>query len=169
MAKAKPKPDKPKAETFLERRSRGRPMVWTQDIEDEIFFRLVEGETLMQICRDEHMPCRTVVWSWRETVPGFDERYLRAREGFAEAHLDESFDIADDGSNDWMERELRDGRIITVPDHEHISRSKLRVEHRRWYAERAAARTWGVGAGKKSDDDDDGTIRVSILGGLPDA
>jgi hypothetical protein len=34
----------------------------------------------------------------------------------------------DDGSNDWIEREVESGGVIRVPDYEHIARSRLRVD-----------------------------------------
>jgi hypothetical protein len=50
----------------------------------------------------------------------------------ADAMFEEMFDIAEDGSNDWMERRRKDGSIEEVPNHEHIARSKLRIDTRKW-------------------------------------
>lgn len=55
---------------------------------------------------------------------------VRARELQAENMADEVVEIADDGSNDWMDKETQSGRIIRVVDHEHVQRSRLRVDTR---------------------------------------
>lgn len=63
---------------------------------------------------------------------GFSERYASARTKLLENMADELLEIADDGINDWMEVETKSGRLVKVPDQEHIQRSRLRVETRKW-------------------------------------
>jgi len=60
-----------------------------------------------------------------------------------EAWADEIVEIADDGSNDWMQRRLKDGSDETVMDHEHVSRSRLRVDTKKWLLSKLAAKTYG--------------------------
>jgi hypothetical protein len=52
-------------------------------------------------------------------------------------------EIADDGSNDWIERETKSGRMLTVPDQEHINRSRLRIDARKWLLSKLAPRKYG--------------------------
>ena len=59
------------------------------------------------------------------THPEFGEMLARARELQAENIADEVVDIADDGQNDWMDRETVKGVI-----REHVQRSRLRVNTR---------------------------------------
>lgn len=89
------------------------------------------GQTLLEICRDEHMPDRTTVWDWREAHPEFANAYTRAQAARAELWADEIVTISDDATNDWMDRETRDGTIRVI-DHEHVMRSRLRVDTRKW-------------------------------------
>lgn len=42
----------------------GRPTKYTDALADEICRRIAEGEMLMQIVRDEHMPERKTVYNW---------------------------------------------------------------------------------------------------------
>jgi hypothetical protein len=56
---------------------------------------------------------------------------------------EELLDIADDGTNDWQARELAAGRVSAVPDHEHINRSRLRVDTRKWLMGKLAAKKYG--------------------------
>lgn len=55
-----------------------------------------------------------------------------------ERMAEEIQEISDDGSNDWMEREG-----ITVADHEHIQRSKLRVDSRKWLLSKMMPKKYG--------------------------
>ena len=58
--------------------------------------------------------------------------------------FEEMLEIADDGSNDWMERTGKDGETgDKVVDHEHVSRSKLRVDTRKWMLARMAPKKYG--------------------------
>ena len=57
----------------------------------------------------------------------------------ADALFDEALEIADAVSDDWITTE--DGRKIL--DHEHVQRSKLRVETRKWAAGKLAPKRYG--------------------------
>lgn len=87
--------------------------------------RLSKGEPLAVICRDIGVGRRTV-YQWRDEDAAIAEQMLDAREDGADALAQECIEIADDGSRDYMT--LADGR--EVPDHDHIQRSKLRVDTR---------------------------------------
>lgn len=65
--------------------------------------------------------------------------FARAREFQAAAWVDEIMDISDDASNDYTTDE--DGNRVV--DHEHIQRSKLRAESRRWYGSKILPKIFG--------------------------
>jgi hypothetical protein len=69
--------------------------------------------------------------------------YARAKEEMAEHFAEEMLEIADDGSNDWIERELERGNVIKVADHEHIARSRLRVDTRKWLMSKLLPKKYG--------------------------
>lgn len=118
--------------TAKKKTGRGRPTDYTPELGDEICRRLSEGESLNRICRDESMPARSTVITWAlgqiEDANEFPDKYALARQIQSELLADEIHDIADDGSRDVIE----DGDK-TVINHEHIQRSKLRVDTRKWY------------------------------------
>jgi hypothetical protein len=73
----------------------------------------------------------------------FGEQYRLACE-IREPHLfEEMREIADDGSNDWMDRKNGDGTTTRVVDHEHINRSKLRVDTIKWQLSKMNPRRFG--------------------------
>lgn len=108
----------------------GRPSLYDQDIADAICSRVALGETLPRICADEAMPDRVTVWRWEQKHEEFRNALQRARGDRAHAWAEDVIDIADDGTNDWTEREGKDGQSFTVLDHEHVTRSRLRIETR---------------------------------------
>jgi hypothetical protein len=114
------------------KRPHGRPTAYTEAIAVEICDRLAAGESLQAICRDEHLPQKPTVLNWAVTDrDGFFDRYKQAREIQAMGWQDEVVEIADNGTNDWMDRQTANGTVRVV-DHEHITRSRLRVDTRKW-------------------------------------
>ena len=62
--------------------------------------------------------------------------------GIAEFWADEIMDIADDGTNDYVERESDSGTQV-VCDQEHIQRSRLRVDTRKWFLSKLLPKKYG--------------------------
>lgn len=91
-----------------------------------ICLRLATGkEPMTVICRELDVPVRTVN-QWRQEDAEIALQFDEARDMGYDAIAADCMEIADDGSRDYMT--LADGR--EVPDHDHISRSKLRIETR---------------------------------------
>lgn len=114
----------------------GRKSTYTRKIADEICLRLAQGESLRSICQDEHMPDKATVLRWitsaSDLYKAFRDQYAEARSAQREGLFDEILDIADNSANDWMDRETRAGRVVRAPDHEHVQRSNIRIEARKW-------------------------------------
>ena len=112
------------------KRKRGRPSKYSDAVVDKICLRLVNGESLRRICADPEMPSLSTIWNWyrKEDIKAdFLERFLRAR-AFQSLVMDGDMqDVADDSSRDFT-TETRGETEVEVVDHEHIQRSKLRVE-----------------------------------------
>jgi hypothetical protein len=95
--------------------------------------RMAKGETVTNICRDETMPTFQTVQNWRRLFPAFEIAYANAQLAQTECWVEEVKSIADDGKNDWMERESRNGNY-TVLNSEHVTRSMLRINTIKWIA-----------------------------------
>lgn len=124
----------------------GRPLRMTRAIEDEICLRLALGESLIAICRDDDMPDRATVFRWLqdERSGDFRDRYAHAREQQADSFFDETKEIADDGTNDWMEQRDKDENLIGWRvNGEAVQRSKLRMEQRKWAAAKLKPKKYG--------------------------
>ncbi len=141
----------------------GRPTDYSTDLADEICARIAEGESLRSICRCEGMPNIRSVMRWLGIHPEFSQQYARAREAQAESMFEEMLEIADDGSNDWMERTGKDGETgDKVVDHEHVSRSKLRVDTRKWMLARMAPKKYGDATNIKLSGDAENPVAVLL-------
>jgi hypothetical protein len=106
----------------------GRPSKYTPELAAEIIARMCEGESLRSICRDATMPVISTVMLWVATDrEGFSEQYAKGCEARAHYWADEMLDIADDGANDYMQREGKE-----YVNGEAIARSRLRVDTRKW-------------------------------------
>jgi hypothetical protein len=122
----------------------GRPRVLTQALKTEICERIAEGETLREICRSEHIPSRSVIHKELLDDQSFADQYARARELQLDMMEDELLEIADDASNDWMERHDKEGNSIgCVINGEHIQRSRARIDTRKWIMSKRAPKKYG--------------------------
>jgi len=98
---------------------------------------------LLQICRDDKMPSTITVNDWVRRYPDFSADYAKARDALYRHWAEECLAIADDGQNDWMERETNSGRIKRLPDNETAMRSRLRVDTRKWLLSKLLPREYG--------------------------
>lgn len=121
----------------------GRPSDYSTEITTEICIRLGLGESLREICRSEDMPDKSTVMRWLAAHQEFRDQYAGAREAQADYFAEEILEIADDGTNDWMERQNGDGTTYEVENREVLNRSRLRVDTRKWLMARMAPKKYG--------------------------
>jgi hypothetical protein len=123
----------------------GRPSSYTKAKADEIITRVMGGEGLRSITKDEHMPSLQTVFTWlgKSEHAEFLERYADARGIQADVMAEEILDISDDGLNDYVTKERNNGDEYTALDSEHVQRSKLRVDTRKWLMARLNAPKYG--------------------------
>lgn len=120
-----------------------RPLSYTPELANAICEQLAACGSLRAVCRQDGMPNRTTIMRWVvDDIDGFAAKYARAKDLGIDEFVEETLEIADDGSNDWMVTE-RGPQV----DSEHIARSKVRIETRRWLAERMAPKRYGVKQG----------------------
>lgn len=110
---------------------------YTPDLADRICELLGEGKALRNICGKDGIPVTRTIYKWMRVYPPFSRQYQIAKEEAADAMVEEMLEIADDARNDWMER-----NGDTVPDHEHIQRSRVRIDTRKWIAAKLKPRRY---------------------------
>lgn len=126
-----------------EKRPVGRPSVRTPENAAKICAGLAVGLSLRSVCKQDGMPDIATVIRWLADDEEFRAQYARAREDQADAMAEELLEIADDGSNDWMEREGKDKSIGWVLNGEHVQRSRLRVDARKWLMSKTKPKKYG--------------------------
>lgn len=123
----------------------GRPTIYTQELASEICSRIAEGESLRSVAKDPKMPSVSTVCRWLLDTERkeFWEQYEKARNAQAELMFDELLDIADDGENDYVLRENKDGSDWWQYNGEAVQRSRLRVDTRKWYLSKVLPKKYG--------------------------
>ena len=106
----------------------------TDELFDEICERMVDGESVRTICKDDHMPAISTLMKILNQNPDRSAQYARALQMRADAMFEEIMDISDDGSND---------PTSIVLNGEHVQRSKLRVDSRKWALGRMNPKKYG--------------------------
>lgn len=115
-----------------------------QKMKESILAQIADGIPLRQICREENMPNWGTVYDWLAADSAFATRFAHARELGEDAISQDCMDIADDGTNDWMERLDVEGRSIGWQiNGEHVQRSKLRIETRLKLLSKWNPKKWG--------------------------
>lgn len=139
----------------------GRPTKYTKPLAEKICVSLAEGESLRTICSSPKFPTKTTVlrWLFDDKYAGFRDQYTKARQMQAEILAEEMVDIADDGTNDWMERNGKDNEGWQQ-NGEAIARSRLRVDTRKWVASKLLPKVYGANVEESPTDNLDKVIEI---------
>ena len=133
----------------------GRPTDYSQDLADKICLMIASGKSMRAVCREDSMPCMTTIFRWLREKKEFRQQYDLATEERAEAHVEEMLEIADDGTNDYVEQFGDDtSKQAYRVNGEAIQRSRLRVDTRKWAASKMKPKKYGniVDLNVKSDE-----------------
>ncbi|MFC0282541.1 terminase small subunit protein [Camelimonas abortus] len=140
----------------------GRPTIFTQLLADQICAELATGKSMRTMCRDEAMPSMSTVYKWLRERPDFSQQYVKAKAEAADALAEEILDIADDATGDWLEIHDTDGFAAGYRlNGEHVQRSRLQIDARKWIAARLKPRKYGGRGGS-----DDSVQSANPPGGL---
>lgn len=123
----------------------GRPTDYNEEIASELCGYLSTGESLRTVCKRENMPCTSTVFVWLRKHKEFVDQYEKAKQEAADAIVEEILDIADNGVNDYIERLDEAGEPTGAYQYngEHVQRSRLRVDARKWIASKLKPKKYG--------------------------
>ena len=125
----------------------------------EMMLAIAAGEPTRRVLREYGVSPR-LFYGMLEADPAMAERYTRAKAAGVDALADEILEIADDGTQDMGEGE--DGKPVV--DHEHIQRSRLRVESRKWLLAKLAPKKYG----ERAEIEHSGSVSLTgVLESLP--
>jgi len=102
------------------------------------------GKSLREVLRDnDNMPSTQTLYKWIDSESDKSKQYARACELRADIIFDEMIEIADDGRNDFMTKDIGDGIEVQVLNSEHIQRSRLRIDARKWILSKMNPKKFG--------------------------
>lgn len=133
-------------------------VAFSQEVADSICERIANGISLREICRAKDMPDKSNFLRWMEGNDALRDQYARAMADRADHWAEEILEIADDGTNDWMERQRETKGVRTVENAEAINRSRLRVDSRKWLMSKLAPKKYG----DKIDHNVSGGVSVTV-------
>ena len=124
----------------------GRPTKYTPEMVELICERVATHDCGLRRLTDmyDDMPDKVNINIWRRKYPEFRSRYAQAKCEQAEFLTEDVLDIADDAVNDWMESYDKENDCISWRvNGEHIQRSRLRIDTRKWLAAKLAPKIYG--------------------------
>jgi hypothetical protein len=121
----------------------GRPSDYSIETAQAICAEIAGGRSAREICRDPGMPSLRTIFTWLARHDEFRAMYTAAREAQADYLAEELLEIADDARNDWVERRREGGTIVTVLNGEHIQRSRVRIDTRKWLLAKLQPKKYG--------------------------
>lgn len=104
--------------------------------------RIMEGEAIREIMKDKSLPNFNTLLIWISNDEKKSNQYAKAMEIRSELLFEEMLEIADDGSNDHMTI-TRGNEQYNVENKEFTSRSRLRVDTRKWYLSKLNPKKFG--------------------------
>lgn len=118
----------------------GRTTEYTAEKADAICALIAEGKSVKSIGQMDDQPSEATIYRWLAANEGFCEKYARAREFQADVYAQEIIDIADDSAGDMIiDPETGAERLNS----EHVQRSRLRVDARKWAASKLQPKKYG--------------------------
>lgn len=104
---------------------------------------------------------RSTIVKWTEIYPDFEQQYARAKLEGIDALVEDTIEIGDEPPPSTAQGNIDTGAV---------QHAKLRIETRRWYAERLAARKYGVLSKHELTGANGGPMQASVIiaTGVPD-
>lgn len=126
------------------KRKRGRPVKYSAAVGRAVCKMLERGMSVNAISKRPHMPAESTIRKWAANPDNpFSTNYALSRQIGYLRLADELLEIADDGTNDYVERENSDGSTYAALNSEHIQRSRLRVDTRKWILAKMLPKVYG--------------------------
>lgn len=142
MAKtaAKDKPKSSKAPPKKTPKKNGRPSKYTNKLADKICKMIAQGQSVRSICAKKDMISMQTFFRWLRENDKFREQYAHACEERSYMHAEDIIEIADNATNDYMEKLEGDGYIFNS---ENVQRSRLRIDTRKWLMSKLNPKVYG--------------------------
>ena len=132
---------------------------FSQELFDRICELIASGGSVRSVCAVAGMPDRMTFNRWRKMTPELQAQYDQACLDRADAIFDEIIEIADDTSHDTLATEKNGEQMNT----EWVTRSRLRVDARKWVLARMNRKKYGDHVANEHSGPDGGPITTRIV------
>ena len=142
----------------------GRSTKFTEEISNKIIdITSTSNRSMASICLELGIHPSSV-YLWLQDNKGFSDKYARAKEWQADFMAEEILSIADDATNDFMKIDKGD-QSYEIENKEFVSRSRLRVEARKWLASKLKPKKYGDSIKTDITSGGEPVKQVFIIGG----
>ena len=126
---------------MTEKHAGGRPSIYTPELAAEICHKIAtQPKSIKVLCKENNnFPNPDTIFTWKREKQEFSDLYARAKRDQIEVLVDEILDISDDKSDDYY----TNSKGEDVFDSEHVQRSRLKIDTRKWYAAKLAPKIYG--------------------------
>lgn len=131
----------------------GRKSIYTPELAEQVLAELRLHGSTAKAAEAVGIERSTIV-RWCDHHPGFEEQYARAKSEGIDALVEDTIAIADQPPPSTDKGAVDTGAV---------AHAKLRIETRRWYAERLAARKYGVLQKLEHSGPDGGPVKSQIV------
>lgn len=142
-------------------KKKGRPTIFSEKITDEICARVAAGESLLKVCKDEHMPDRVTVYRW---LLATDENGNKVHEVFCNKY-EEAVNTRTDHMFDEI-AEIADESLSIIKSgaekksSAYAAAQRLRVDARKWYLSKVMPKKYGDRQTVTTEDKDGNTVPI---------
>jgi hypothetical protein len=146
-------------------------MAYSQEDKTEIIkkvlFEIENGLSLRKAILKLNIVSRDTFNEWLKEDKNVSDQYARSCEERADSIFEEIIEIADDSSNDFVLTDVGDGMQVERFNSEHVQRSRLRVDARKWMLGKMQSKKYGdkmdVTSGGEKLQNSSPNIKVTIV------
>ncbi len=123
-----------------------RPTEYNPELAELICERVATHDVGLRRLTDmyDDLPDKVTINIWRRKHPEFRSLYAQAKCEQIEFLTEDIVEMADDATNDWMEYyDKQEGCSAWKLNGEHVQRTRLRIDTRKWIACKLAPKIYG--------------------------
>lgn len=114
-----------------------------EEIINKVLFEIENGLSLRKAILKLDIVNRDTFNEWIKADESISDQYVKATDKRADVIFEEILDIADDSSNDFITTDIGDGIQVEKFNSEHVQRSRLRVDARKWVLGKMKPKVYG--------------------------
>ncbi|HRC86187.1 MAG TPA: hypothetical protein PK413_11305 [Thermoanaerobaculia bacterium] len=142
--------------------TKGRPSIYTPELAAYICGEIAAGRSLRSICREDDTPSLKTIFLWLGDAryESFLQQYEAAMAARSDTLVEDMLEICDDSSKDYRLVVEEGSAPKLVFDGEHVQRSRLKVDTRKWIASKFKPKKYGESMRTELTGKDGGPLQI---------